>query len=70
MSWDLGLRKIILESDSTCVIDLLENSLDVNHQDYSLLKEIKDLMGRDWEVMLSFVNRASIRAADFLAKLV
>ena len=57
-----------LNSTNPCP-ELLDNLLDVNHQDYSLFKEIKDLMGRDWEVMLSFVNWTSNGAADFLAKL-
>ena len=27
LSWDMGFRKIILESDSTCVIELLTSNL-------------------------------------------
>ena len=68
LSWDMGFRKIILESDSTCVIELLTSNLNTSHAEYSLHKEIHDIINRDWEIKITFASRDSNGAVDLLAK--
>ncbi|XP_028782034.1 TMV resistance protein N-like [Neltuma alba] len=68
LAWDGGHRQVILESDSSSVLELISTHPDEHHDDFRLLKEIREMLDRDWEVQLQHVSRMHNRAADFLAK--
>ncbi|KAK4262419.1 hypothetical protein QN277_027981 [Acacia crassicarpa] len=66
-AWDLGLRKVVVESDAG---DLVTNLLNLDSSTGSLLAiRIKELLAREWTVVLCHVNRECNRIADALAKI-
>ncbi|KAK4284609.1 hypothetical protein QN277_001415 [Acacia crassicarpa] len=66
LSWDLGIRKLILESDALDLVQLLaeEASTSVN----LLLLRIKELLQREWQVQVRYIPRQANGVADVLAK--
>ena len=57
LAWDLGFRKVILEMDSSDVVDLLKNQSPDTHEDWCLIAEIKGMFDRDWCVELQLISR-------------
>ena len=68
LAWDLGYRRVQLDSDSKVAVGLLENEINESHHDFGLVMATKRLMDRDWELCITHVNRESNNAADFLSK--
>ncbi|XP_028794579.1 uncharacterized protein LOC114750199 [Neltuma alba] len=66
--WADGHRQVILESDATNAIELLNLELDESHADFNVLKEVRVLLNRGWSVRIEYVNREANKAADYLAK--
>ncbi|KAE8656904.1 hypothetical protein F3Y22_tig00116997pilonHSYRG00576 [Hibiscus syriacus] len=68
VAWNMGVRKIKVESDCKEAVDLLNNvprARDV----CSLLPHLGDICNRDWEVSFTFVPRECNSVADKLAKI-
>ncbi|KAK4256278.1 hypothetical protein QN277_009163 [Acacia crassicarpa] len=68
LSWDLGYRNVILESDSADVVDLLRREMNDLHADRNIIAEIHSLMRRDWRLDVRLISRWANTAADYLAK--
>ena len=67
LAWDLGYKKIMLESDDS---GLVQRLLCGNSSAASLLfLQIKELMNRDWMVGLYYIQHDCNRIADTLAKI-
>ncbi|KAK4284117.1 hypothetical protein QN277_000990 [Acacia crassicarpa] len=67
LAWDLGFKKIVLESDAQ---ELVLRLLDRNFNSGSFLAvQIQDLMLRDWSISPRHIPRECNRIADALAKL-
>lgn len=68
VAWDEGCRRVILDSDSTCAIQMISKGAKEEHIDYALVKEIQATLARDWVVRMEHTDRRHNEAADFLAK--
>ena len=69
LAWDLGLKKVQIETDSTCVVEMiLHHSITVNRHKY-IISRIRALMNNQWEVRLHHIFRESNMVADRLADL-
>jgi len=66
LAWDLRLEKIIIESDSKNVIDLLSKS--GNERSSLLVLQIQRFLQLNWETKLQYVARGQNKVADALAK--
>ncbi|CAN0879346.1 Putative ribonuclease H protein At1g65750 [Linum grandiflorum] len=62
LAWDMGYRKVCLQMDSSCALAFL---LDANHGSY--IREARQLLARDWEVIASHIYREGNTVADLLA---
>ena len=47
LAWDLGYRRVHLDSDSKVAVGLLENEINESHHDFELVMATKRLMDRD-----------------------
>ena len=68
LGWQLGHRKIILELDSKCAVLLISHQVLEAHVCSSLLKAIKELLSRDWNVEICHIYREANSCADRVAK--
>ncbi|CAN1150623.1 hypothetical protein LINPERPRIM_LOCUS18101, partial [Linum perenne] len=63
-----GLRKIILQIDSTTIIVLLTSEPDTNHQHGAETLMFWDFRNLDWSLVVKHTYKEDNHAADFLAK--
>ncbi|CAN1128518.1 Putative ribonuclease H protein At1g65750, partial [Linum perenne] len=69
LAWDLGIRKITVQTDSRAAISILEQDMHMVRQHAALVADFHELRSRNWEVSLSHVYREANCAADYLANL-
>ena len=67
LTWDKGFRKVILESDSSVAIGLINGNRVSMDRNYNIIMQIKDILGRDWEVKTLHVYREANSVVDWLA---
>ena len=66
LAWDLGIKKVILESDSDEIIHLiLDDFCDTGS---NLVVKVKDMLSWDWRVDVRVISREVNRIVDALAK--
>ncbi|KAK4271783.1 hypothetical protein QN277_020424 [Acacia crassicarpa] len=68
MCWDCGERRVCMESDAEMVVSLINNPIPTSHPDVDVIREIKAMLGRNWEVQLRWIPREANMAADYVAK--
>ncbi|CAN1190185.1 Putative ribonuclease H protein At1g65750 [Linum perenne] len=68
MAWSIGIRKIIVQSDSRTAISLLHRAA-VDHQHAALISEFLGLKARSWVIRIEHVYREANCGADHLANL-
>ncbi|XP_028798872.1 uncharacterized protein LOC114760890 [Neltuma alba] len=66
--WDKSYRNILLRSDSQEALNLLHNKPPDLREDYMLIKEVQEMIKRDWRVELRYIQREQNTLADILAK--
>ncbi|CAI0419974.1 unnamed protein product [Linum tenue] len=67
MAWDSGHRRVELQLDSITAISLLSPGSPTNHQHANLVIQFRELLGRDWEVVIRHIYREANFLADCLA---
>ncbi|CAN1136722.1 Putative ribonuclease H protein At1g65750 [Linum perenne] len=65
-AWDLGVRRLEVQMDSTTAINILTQGV-LGHQHASLVTHFQRLKARDWETRLVHVYREANHLADYLA---
>ena len=66
MAWEKGFGKMIVETDSVEIFQLLQSERE--ETDNSILKQIRVLLAKDWEVKIMRTERKWNGCADLLAK--
>ena len=66
IAWDMGFKNIIIETDAEEVVQFILEGTD--SESLQLLK-IRELLRKDWNVIVQFISRDCNRVADTLAKL-
>ena len=69
LAWKFGFRRVVCESDSLEAVDFIQISVVRSHNLDALLHDIRDLLARDWEVVVVHVPRAVNECTDQLARL-
>ncbi|CAN1841559.1 Putative ribonuclease H protein At1g65750 [Linum perenne] len=67
IAWELGIRRLAIQVDSRCVIDILIDTSNSSHQHSSLVTLFQRLREREWEVRLYHVYREANYLVDALA---
>ncbi|CAN1339552.1 Putative ribonuclease H protein At1g65750 [Linum perenne] len=57
LAWELGTRKISVQTDSRAVISILEHDMQMVRQHAVLVADFHELRSRNWEISLSHVYR-------------
>jgi ribonuclease HI len=68
LAWDLNIKDLWCYSDSVMAIKLITDPVDDWHHYAAILNNIKDIMKRDWQVLLIHTLREGNACADYLAK--
>ncbi|CAI0393094.1 unnamed protein product [Linum tenue] len=68
LTWEAGVRKVILQTDSTTAKHLIEVATP-HHRHYTSVAEIRRWLARDWQVHIVHVYREANVVADYLANL-
>ncbi|CAN1129044.1 Putative ribonuclease H protein At1g65750 [Linum perenne] len=68
LAWSLGIRRIIVQSDSCTAISILSRAA-LDNQHAALVSDFLELKARSWEVSIVHVYREANCGADYLANL-
>ncbi|CAN1225592.1 Putative ribonuclease H protein At1g65750, partial [Linum perenne] len=68
LAWDLGVRKLLVQSDSKAAVAILQKE-DTNHQHAILVSEFIEFKSRRWDCSITHVFREANYGADYLANL-
>ncbi|KAF7834605.1 putative receptor-like protein kinase [Senna tora] len=68
LAWSIGLKRILLNSDSECAVKLIREGFSQNHPSSSLLELISQFLINEWEVVISYVRREANHVADGICK--
>ena len=67
-SWDYGARCLVLETDCLEAVQILEDLSESDFANSSIIREIKSMLNRDWDVQITWCNREANKLADLLAR--
>ncbi|KAK0595722.1 hypothetical protein LWI29_009351 [Acer saccharum] len=67
LAWNAGFRKVLVESDSLHVVQLMHTASKQNHPCFSIIQSCKNLLLADWDCSITHVFREGNRLADGLA---
>ncbi|CAN1124680.1 Putative ribonuclease H protein At1g65750 [Linum perenne] len=69
LAWERGYRKIQLQLDSQCAVQLLQGYDLEDHAHETMIIMARELLRRDWEVRILHVYRESNHVTDYLANI-
>ena len=64
MAWNHGIRWLLVEVDSQCVVQMLNNLEEMTNEYSPLVSSIKELIHRNWHISVNHVYREANFAAD------
>ncbi|CAI0401383.1 unnamed protein product [Linum tenue] len=65
-AWELGVRKVLLQTDSQAAIRIIEAATNT-HPHYHIVLQVRRMVQCNWEVRIEHIYRESNMVADFLA---
>ena len=65
IAWQYGFRRVQVEIDSKCVMQLVSSSNTLVNEHFTLIQAIKNLLRRDWLIKVDHIYREANAAADF-----
>lgn len=69
LAWNRGFRKVIIESNSNILIDLLNgNSVGAEHTLVMFQVQYMNMIQYQWELQFAHISKEQNRVADCLAK--
>ena len=63
LAWGMGMKQIILESDSAKIVGLLNGSKDIMVRDRNLLASCLKMVKEDWQLKVAHTYREANRSA-------
>lgn len=68
MGWDMGFKKIQVESDCQVLVNLINGENDSSYSGSFVFLEIQSLLQYNWSVKISYIPREKNLIVDYLAK--
>jgi ribonuclease HI len=68
LAWEMNIKELWCYSDSKTAISLITEPVDEWHHYAAIIHNIKDIITRDWQVIVSHTLREGNVCADYLAK--
>lgn len=65
MAWNIGYRWLYVEVDSLCVTQLIANPVLLENEFSPLIRSIKELTKRDWNIIISHIYREVNFSVDY-----
>ncbi|EOY24207.1 Non-LTR retroelement reverse transcriptase [Theobroma cacao] len=69
LAWERGFRKVKLQSDNKAMVQAISFSSVHPCSNLDLIRAIKGMLGRHWEVNISHIYREANTTADFMSNL-
>ncbi|CAN1177924.1 Putative ribonuclease H protein At1g65750 [Linum perenne] len=69
LAWSLGIKKVVIQSDSAAVVAMLQAGAHSVHKHVALVAEFLKIRARPWEISLTHIFREANCSADYLANL-
>ena len=66
IAWLYGFRRVIVEVDSKCVLQLVSPSSPIINEHFSLIQAIQELLRRDWFIQVKHIYWEANKATYFL----
>ncbi|KAL9438890.1 hypothetical protein AB3S75_024539 [Citrus x aurantiifolia] len=70
IAWEAGIKRLLVEVDSLCVIQMISKQVIVPNEFYALVAAVRKLAGRNWQISIIHIYREANSAADFMANMV
>ncbi|KAL9419174.1 hypothetical protein AB3S75_037017 [Citrus x aurantiifolia] len=67
LAWEAGIKRLLAEVDSLCVTQLISKQVVVPNEFYALVGAIREIISRNWQVVITHIYREANSAADFMA---
>jgi ribonuclease HI len=67
--WDSGYRKVICFSDSLQSVHLIRDGVSAHHRFANEIHNFRNLLGKDWDVMINHTLREGNACGDVMAKM-
>ncbi|XP_019196696.1 PREDICTED: uncharacterized protein LOC109190620 [Ipomoea nil] len=67
-AWEMGFRKLVIESDCAKATSILNNCNDYGGPASNLIEKCREAKRRHWEVAFIYAPREKNKVADILAK--
>jgi ribonuclease HI len=68
LAWELNIRNLWCYSDSVTALKLISEPVDEWHHYAAIIRNIKEILNRNWQVVILHTYREGNACADFLAK--
>lgn len=68
LAWGKGYRVVVLESNSFEAADMVMGRCDGMRDDHSIIRECKELLSRDWSLVVRHVFRELNKIVDWIAR--
>ena len=69
LTWEAGIKRLLVEVDNLCVTQLVSKQVVVPNEFYALVVAIRELISRNWQVSITHIYREANSAADFMANM-
>ena len=70
LAWDIGFRKVVIESDSLEAVNMVQNHVGDLDQVSACIGDILKIQEQEWSTQIRHIPREVNKAADMLAKMV
>ncbi|CAN1133389.1 Putative ribonuclease H protein At1g65750 [Linum perenne] len=67
LAWEEGERQVKLQVHSMAIVQLIEAPGDLKHQHSMEVRDLRELLSRDWNVWIRHIYRETNHSADHLA---
>ncbi|EEF27126.1 conserved hypothetical protein, partial [Ricinus communis] len=69
LAWSKGIKKVVLEAYNLSIKMVLNRAKDGCIQNIALVKEIRKMITREWQIQVTHINQEGNKCANLLANM-